>query len=214
MGIKINCDYCGKELIINPSRFYKAKTHCCSKTCMNALKKEERESNPDYFNCTCWICGKKFHLKDYQLNKYPTHTCSPECTLKAQQIRMTGENNHQYGLKGNKNPTWKSDERITNHGYKMIRQLNHPFKNNYGFVFEHRLIAEQYLLNEDNSIEIDGKKYLKPELEVHHIDFNKLNNNPDNLIVLTKSEHKRLHNLLNPQKKDVKTGRFISEKGA
>lgn len=93
----------------------------------------------------------------------------------------------------------------------MIRVLDHPFRNSSDFVFERRLVAEQYLLTDETSIEINGKRYLKPEPEVHHIDQNKLNNDPSNLLILTKSEHIALHNKLSPTKKDPTTGRFISK---
>jgi Na+-translocating ferredoxin:NAD+ oxidoreductase RnfC subunit len=40
--------------------------------------------------------------------------------------------------------------------------------------------------------ELIGRQLSKGEV-VHHIDGNKLNNNPDNLMVLTHAEHARLH---------------------
>lgn len=67
------------------------------------------------------------------------------------------------------------------------------------------------MLNEDNSVEINGKFYLKPELEVHHIDENKLNNQPENLLILTKSEHIKLHNKKSPVLRDKDTGKFIKK---
>lgn len=47
---------------------------------------------------------------------------------------------------------------------------------------EHRIVAEQKL----------GRS-LRPGEIVHHIDGNFLNNDPDNLAVMTQSEHIRLH---------------------
>jgi hypothetical protein len=47
---------------------------------------------------------------------------------------------------------------------------------------EHRVVAEAKL----------GRP-LRPGEIVHHIDNNKLNNHPDNLAVMTQSEHIRLH---------------------
>jgi hypothetical protein len=91
------------------------------------------------------------------------------------------------------NSSWKSDEKISVYGYRLIRCLDHPFKNGDDFVFEHRLVAEKYLLNDENSIEINGKRYLRPELVVHHIDKNKLNNSVDNLVIMTRSEHTSMH---------------------
>jgi hypothetical protein len=111
------------------------------------------------------------------------------------------EGNHQYGLKGSLNNSWKSDEKISHYGYKQIRSLNHPFKDGDDFVFEHRLVAEKYLLNEENSVMIDGQRYLKKEYHVHHIDFNRLNNDVSNLKVMLAGEHISLHNKLRNQRK-------------
>ena len=37
------------------------------------------------------------------------------------------------------------------------------------------------------------KKYLSPDYDVHHKDMNKQNNDPNNLLILTTSEHIKLH---------------------
>ena len=180
----INCDNCGKEFKCQSFRIEKHKHLFCSKKCESEYKKSQSE-----LNRTCIICDKKFHTKP----SYEAQCCSKECDRIARKQKMSGNANHQYGLLGNKNPTWKSDEKISHYGYKLIRTLNHPFKNCDGFVFEHRLIAEKYLLNDENSIVIDGKKYLKKDYTVHHIDFNRLNNDKTNLVVMTKGEHTSLH---------------------
>jgi len=39
----------------------------------------------------------------------------------------------------------------------------------------------------------DGKKYPARQLEIHHMNRNPKNNNPKNLRVLTKKQHKDLH---------------------
>ena len=74
--------------------------------------------------------------------------------------------------------------------------IEHPFADSRGFVCEHRLIAEKYLLNNNNAIIIDGKKYLSSSFVVHHIDFNRLNNNKENLMVMKANDHKTMHRKL------------------
>jgi hypothetical protein len=120
---------------------------------------------------------------------------------------MKGEGNHQYGLKGELNASWKSDERISHYGYRLIRVLDHPFRNEGDFVFEHRLVAERYLLNDENSIEVNNKLYLKGDYVVHHKDFNKLNNDVTNLEVMTRANHTALHAKLKLIERD-ELGRF------
>lgn len=177
---------------------------------MNRLMKEIKESDPNYLNCICPICGKKFHLKQSLVDKCKSNCCSRSCSAELKKINMSGAGNHQFGLKGRLNSSWKSDEKISHYGYRLIRDLDHPFANSDGFVFEHRLVAEKYLLNKYNSVEINGKTYLRNDYDVHHKDFNRLNNSVENLLVMTKAEHKSLHNKLSPRARDKTTGRFIS----
>lgn len=96
--------------------------------------------------------------------------------------------------------------------YKWVEVKNHPtYKSKR--MREHRYLAEKHLLNEENSIIVNGVRILKKDYVVHHIDGDKTNNNLSNLVVLSKSEHTRLHNLEAPRKRCQKTGRFISKKG-
>lgn len=201
-SIKYKCDYCGKEFILSQARIKncKSKKFYCSKDCANKTKKGKP-------NTYCAICNKPIHIKPSDKNK--NHVCSSECLKELHKIYMTGENNHQYGLKGKLNASWKTDEKISIYGYKLIRMPDHPFKNSDGFVFEHRLVAEKYLLNDENSIIIDNHKYLSSNYAVHHLDFNKLNNNVNNLFVLPKSLHAKFHNSIRIPNRDEK-GQFIS----
>lgn len=190
------CSNCGTEVEVRHKERLNRLNIFCSKECESIYKKNNMSHKEGYFNCKCPVCNKKFHLKPYMLKKYKTHYCSKECHRLAKKEYMKGEKNHQYGLKGDKNSSWKSNKKITSYGYIKIRNLEHPFKDCDGFVFEHRLIVEKYLLNNDNSIEIKGKKYLKPEYIVHHKDFNKLNNDISNLQIMTLEEHTSLHSKL------------------
>lgn len=69
---------------------------------------------------------------------------------------------------------------ITIAGYEMVFD---PFLNRW--LFTH-LLADQYNLTMKKYKETSGDHR-------HHLDFNKLNNNPDNLARLSKDEHLRLH---------------------
>ena len=106
---------------------------------------------------------------------------------------MKNEGNHQYGLKGELNSSWKGGKRKSVYGYYLIYFPEHPFANGDGMVFEHRLVAEQFLLTETNSVEINGKRYLSPDFVVHHKDGDKTNNDVSNLEIMTLSEHTKYH---------------------
>lgn len=61
-----------------------------------------------------------------------------------------------------------------------------PRKNYDGYVYEHILVAERLL----------GRKLTSDEV-VHHLDGDRSNNRPENLLVLLRSQHVRLHAWLN-----------------
>lgn len=169
---------------------YESRTNVfCDKACENEFRRKNKLTN-----CVCMICNKNIYRKPSDLKKIKNVCCSIECSAKMRSKMFTGEQNHQYGLKGDLNPSWKSDERISSYGYRLIRCLEHPLRNCDDFVFEHRLVAERFLLNEDNSVEINGKMYLSPDYIVHHKDFDKLNNSLNNLEVMRLGNHARMHN--------------------
>lgn len=191
------CAYCGKEFLCHDWRLIKRQHVFCSRKCNGQFVKEH---NPNYIPCA--VCGKLFYVKPSdQKQSKQERCCSRECLGKYRKKIYLGESNPNFGNRGAKNPIWKSDKKISAFGYVLVRNPNHPFANCDGFVFEHRLVAERMLLTDDNSVEVDGAKYLKPEYEVHHKDFNRQNNNPENLLVLTKSDHMKLHMELRRQQK-------------
>lgn len=159
-------------------------------------------------NCVCEICGRRFHRKQYQIDKNKHHYCSKECANIAARIRMSGENNHQYGLRGELNASWRGGRHTTSYGYILVHCPEHPFANGDGNVFEHRLVAEKYLLTPEASVEINGKKYLSPDYVVHHIDFDHKNNDVSNLVIMEKGQHISYHNSLTKRERN-ELGQFI-----
>lgn len=82
---------------------------------------------------------------------------------------------------GEKNGNWKGG-RFKGNGYVFVKSPNHPNKNIYGYVPEHRLIMEKHL----------GRYLDKKEL-VHHINGGKSDNRLQNLVVLSKGLHQKTH---------------------
>ena len=190
----VKCANCGKDVEVYHKNRLKSKHICCSIKCASEFKIKQN------LNCTCPICGKKFHIKPYQLRKAKQELCcSYECMGKYRKLIYKGNKNPNYANTGDNNPLYKG-YRLIQSGYYYVYEPNHPFASESGRIREHRLIAEKYLLKDKYSVTIDGRKYLSPEYDVHHIDENKLNNSPNNLMILTRSEHKKLHHQLKKEK--------------
>lgn len=101
MPVQKVCEHCGKTFEVIPCRAEKAK-YCC-RACSDASKKAEN-------NVVCTQCGKPFHMKKYQMEKYNRNHgffCCKECYSKFQETAMLGEGNHQFGLKGELNSSFK-----------------------------------------------------------------------------------------------------------
>ena len=187
--IKI-CLTCGKEFEVPYCRKDTAK-YCCSECRQQALKGD--------LNCECEICGKKFHLKPYQLNKYKHHCCSRECLNKLKETLYAGEGNHQYGLKGELNASFKGKEIKRNNNNLIdihVYEPTHPYADKNGRVTKHRLIVEQnYKLFDSKYFEtIDGRIVLKKTSQIHHINEDHNDNRIENLMPVTISEHRMIHN--------------------
>lgn len=127
-------------------------------------------------------------------------TCSKECANILKSEYMKGEKNHQYGLIGDKNASFKGDEIMSEFGYILEYCPNHPFphdKYTKGTrVFQHRLVIERNYqnFNPEYFIKIGDNFYLKPEYSVHHINEIKNDNRLENLQIVTKGEHTSIHN--------------------
>lgn len=83
--------------------------------------------------------------------------------------------NIKYKIKkvsGSIHSQWKGGKKKHSKGYVLILRPNHPRANIDGYVYEHILMAEKKY----------GRPIIYPEV-VHHIDLNKKNNHPDNLIL-------------------------------
>lgn len=79
-------------------------------------------------------------------------------------------------------PSHKGGHTTTYNGYVYELSPGHPLANSWGFVAQHRLVAETMI----------GRPLRKGEV-VHHHDECRTNNRPENLAVMTMNEHRRHH---------------------
>jgi len=149
----------------------------CSQ-CLNAQKNGIRQ------NVEC-ICGKMMSMKAYRRNRSKVLSCSRECDKVLRAIWMSGEGNHQFGLRGPLNASWEGGVHRDNYGYIWLWAEGHPNMSGEGYVKRARLVVEERL-----------GRYLSRDELVHHINEIKNDDRPDNLEVMTRSEHTTHHNKL------------------
>lgn len=206
------CLYCGKEFNVYKCNF--DKSHYCSKKCYyksligkkscatgkhwkikDTSKMHHIAWNNHYLFKNCKICGKKFHISPCHIKtKY-------YCSLNCYNISKNGKPSPLKGRKGHK--SWnKGTMGIMKAWNKGISGLfigdkaNHwkggiSFNNGYRCIFNNgKYILEQRLVAEKKI----GRKLTKYEI-VHHIDKDKLNNNPENLYLFKNQRyHAKYHN--------------------
>jgi len=158
-----------------------------------------KENNPNWKGGLpkCIICGK-------QVSSLKTKKCQ-QCYLNYN----VGENNSNFkGGKphcpicdkilsykgiycthcaklGDRHHAWRGGKHINN-GYVYILKKEHPYATKNGHIFEHRLVMESII-----------GRYLKPEEIVHHINFIRNDNRPENLYLFKnlKEHNESLHSL-------------------
>ena len=131
-----------------------------------------------------WCLGKK-HSKKSILKMIKSRKNRPSFYPSAESRKKMSISHiglHYLG-KGKDNHCWKGG-RISDgsKGYIYIYSPDHPFKTKKGYVYEHRLALEKKL-----------GRYLKRDEVAHHINGIITDNRPENLEMMTVSEHTSYH---------------------
>jgi len=115
---------------------------------------------------TCKQCWKHFYVQAHQIKNYAGggSYCSRKCTV-------AGVTGRKFRLKKDEVTRY-----VRSDGYVMVKVSIHRFQ------LEHRLVIEREI----------GRK-LKRNETVHHLNGTKTDNQPENLQVLSNSEHAKLH---------------------
>lgn len=119
------------------------------------------------------------------MSKYKGVKCSVEnCTTQAKDKNMCGKHAQRLRRYGDVNyvtpqRVMSERNRLAQPKFRVLKDTT--YKKHFG-RHEHRVIAEEKI-----------GRALRPGEIVHHVDGNKHNNSPDNLRVMTQSEHLKEH---------------------
>lgn len=135
-------------------------------------------------NLVCDLCGK--HYTSRQCGKHH-HFCSIECRRKAGKMVDDSFRESVREAKSKQFAEMNLTLMLEPQYVEKRRQTLKDKRPTQGYTkfhgrHEHRVVAEQKI----------GRKLKRGEI-VHHIDGNKSNNHPDNLEVMTHSQHMKLH---------------------
>lgn len=158
-----------------------------NKNCLICSKLFSARNNDNgrakYCSTKCQYEGKRKHVKikckfcENECESTPSGTkefCNKTCFNAYRSKTYRGERAFH----------WKGG-RIDNDGYIAVIVKDHPYglkKTNTQYILEHRLVVEKHL-----------GRYLLPTEHVHHVNGNKKDNRIENLILLTNSDHLKLH---------------------
>lgn len=159
----------------------------CSQKCYWKWQKEDRQLTEEQRAHILKI-GKKGRFKKghvgYAAMKGRKH--SKESLLKMSKSHKKNPTKYWLGKKrtemsGEKHPLWKGGLTEAD-GYLLEHNPEHPNSTKSGYVRQHRLVAEKKI-----------GRFLKENELVHHKDGDKKNNSEENLEVMSRSEHMKLH---------------------
>lgn len=181
--VEKTCKVCGKQFAVWPNRAETANT--CSIACRSAANAERYKSTRPVKACV--ICGKEFECPPSHAHK--KFCCSLACAHERFRRREVPKMEDHFN--------WKRGSSVHADGYLLLLVERHPFAANGRYVFEHRLVVEAWMRDKAPDhrflVEVNGVKYLRSEIEVHHRNENKRDNRFTNLLACTRQAHRAIH---------------------
>ena len=187
-GVVLSCVQCGADFKVPQCRAKTATT--CSHACAVIQRGKSIERKVEL---TCKGCGEPFRVPRCHADRrvYCSSACKEACAE---------TKSRKSSWRDSKNSNWKGGKPPHSGGYIQAKvPADHPYGVN-GYILEHRLVMENWLIANDPSskylVEVEGRLYLSPKYHVHHKDEVKANNAIGNLQCMTPAEHRAHHNAI------------------
>lgn len=213
-GKTLVCETCGKEFRLPPSRIKRNARFCSYKckgaaqvtaiemTCPHCKKRHSRTRSltvgekafkiGEFCSRKCWTDSRRIEKVCPQCGE--TFTVPPSIS---DQVCCGEKCTHAYFVGPNKYG-WKGEEK-DHKGYVIVYRPDHPNANARGYVMRARLVVEEIRRREIEKQEgrrrsedsywdpVHASPYLRKDEFVGHLDGNRSNDDPGNLVVGTKS---------------------------
>ena len=186
------CKVCDKKFYVIPFTIKKGNGKFCSQKCYGKWISQNRKTknNPSWkggkIKRTCEICDKEFYIYPYRINT--AKFCSLKCRNKWDSKNKIGKNH----------PNWRGGISFEPYGLKFNDKLKEQTRK-----------RDNYICQECGF----HQGLLKEKLSIHHIDYNKKNNNPENLISLCNSCHMQTNFSRNDWRKYFQNKRTLTIRG-
>jgi hypothetical protein len=165
--VSFDCAQCGKTCSVRLKRF-KEGPKFCSQKCNSASRKGTGLGTRPNHRVVCERCGT-----ERDVYRAPSAIAPRFCSLTCLGAAQRGENN----------PSFTGGRHVLSIGYVVILAPEDPEADPRGYIYEHRFVARSVV----------GRMLLPGEV-VHHIDGDKANNAPENLMVFpSQSAHLKHH---------------------
>lgn len=187
--VMLTCECCGKTFEKKKSDVSRSKSFFCSTECVAKSRKGKPKASkaPKHYK-TCEVCAKEFRVT--LTRKDTARFCSRGCQSNSEAFRQECSE----AQRGEKSWRWTGGRFTSYDGYILTRDASLGSMR----LREHRLVMLKAMLEQAPGHpflqEIGGKWLLHSDVDVHHIDRNRSNNELSNLLAVTKEAHDRIHN--------------------
>lgn len=158
--IEIKCECCGEVKIRERKQYRKSNHHFCSQECHLKWMRDREPYNYARVKTNCDFCGKQILVKQCHFETYNHHFCNSNC----------------FG--GWKSKNWSGANSVFWKGGISFKPYSNVFNKKFKAFIRQRDNFTCQLCNTPEN----GQAHI-----CHHIDYDKKNSNPDNLLLLCRS---------------------------